>query len=196
MRSTRQLSNRSMLMPGLCVLVGSLFTSGVGMSSVYAAPPSNPNPTTDVSQSAHSWDKKLPSVSRFTVLSAFGGAAVRDEETGLVWEKTLETIELSWTAARVACADKDVGGRRGWRLPSVIELASLVDPSIRTGPTLPPGHPFTNVEMDAYWSATTIAGNPNSAWLVFFDTGKVLNGFKTIIFHSWCVRGGMNADQY
>ena len=189
MRSTRQLSNRSMLMPGLCVLVGSLFTSGVGMSSALAAPPSNPNPT-------HSWDKKLPSVSRFTVLSAFGGAAVRDEETGLVWEKTLETIELSWTAARVACADKDVGGRRGWRLPSVIELASLVDPSIRTGPTLPPGHPFTNVEMDAYWSATTIAGNPNSAWLVFFDTGKVLNGFKTIIFHSWCVRGGMNADQY
>src|SRR5678809_1356899 len=83
MRSTRQLSNRSMLMPGLCVLVGSLFTSGVGMSSVYAAPPSNPNPT-------HSWDKKLPSVSRFTVLSDFGGAAVRDEETGLVWEKTLE----------------------------------------------------------------------------------------------------------
>ena len=196
MRSTMQLSNRSMLMPGLCVLVGSLFTSGVGMSSALAAPPSNPNPTTDVSQSAHSWDKKLPSVSRFTVLSAFGGAAVRDEETGLVWEKTLETIELSWTAARVACADKDVGGRRGWRLPSVIELASLVDPSIRTGPTLPPGHPFTNVEMDAYWSATTISGNPNSAWLVFFDTGKVLNGFKTIIFHSWCVRGGMNADQY
>jgi hypothetical protein len=78
---------------------------------------------------------------------------VRDEETGLVWEKTLETIELSWTAARVACADKDVGGRRGWRLP-------------------------------------------NSAWLVLFDTGKVLNGFKTITFHSWCVRGGMNADQY
>jgi hypothetical protein len=78
----------------------------------------------------------------------------------------------------------------------VIELASLVDPSIRTGPTLPLGHPFINVEMDAYWSATTIAGNPNSAWLVFFDTGKVLSGFKTITFHTWCVRGGMNTDQY
>ena len=191
-----QLSNSSMLMPGLCVLVGSLFTSGAGVSSALAAPPSDPNPTTDVSQLTQNWDKKLPSASRFTILNAFGGAAVRDEETGLVWEKTLETTELSWTTARVACADKDVGGRRGWRLPSVIELASLVDPSIRTGPTLPPGHPFTNVEMDAYWSVTTIAGNPNSAWLVFFDTGKVLSGFKTITFHYWCVRGGMNADQY
>jgi hypothetical protein len=50
--------------------------------------------------------------------------------------------------------------------------------------------------MDVYWSATTVAGAPNSAWLVFFDTGKVFTGFKTITFHVWCVRGGMHADQY
>jgi len=191
-----QLSNSSMLMLGLCVLVGSLLSIEAGVSSALAAPPSNPNPTTDVSELTLNWDKKMPSASRFTTLSAFGDAAVRDDETGLVWEKTLETNEVSWTDARAACANKDVGGRKGWRLPSIIELASLVDPSIRTGPTLPLGHPFTSVQMDAYWSATTIAGNPNSAWIVFFDTGKVLHAFKTITFHVWCVRGGMNADQY
>lgn len=196
MRSTMQLSNSSMLMLGLCVLVGSLFTIGAGVSSAIAAPPSNPDPTTNVSELTQNWDKKLPSASRFTILSVFGDAAVRDDETGLVWEKTLETTELSWTNARAACADKDVGGRKGWRLPSISELASLVDPSIRTGPTLPLDHPFSNVQTDAYWSATTMAGTPNSAWLVFFDTGKVLNGYKTITFHFWCVRGGMNADQY
>jgi Protein of unknown function (DUF1566) len=196
MRSTKQLSNSSMLIPGLCVLVGSWFTIGAWGSSAFAAPPSNPNPTTDVSEPTQSWDKKLPSVSRFTILSAFGDAAVRDDETGLVWEKTLETTEVSWTVARAACADKDVGGRKGWRLPSIFELVSLMDLSMSTGPTLPLSHPFTNVQMDAYWSATTVAGTPNSAWLVFFDTGKVLNGFKTITFHAWCVRGGMNADQY
>jgi hypothetical protein len=185
-----------MLMRGLCVLVGSCFTIGAGASSGFAAPPSNPNPTTDVPELTQNWDKKLPSTSRFTILSAFGGAAVRDDETGLVWEKTLETKEVSWTDARAACADKDVGGRKGWRLPSISELASLVDPSMATGNTLPLGHPFTNVQLDVYWSATTVAGTPNSAWLVFFDTGKVLNGFKTITFHAWCVRGGMNADQY
>jgi len=196
MRSTLQLPNSSMLMRGLCVLVGSCFTLGAGVSSVVAAPASNPNPTTEVSELTQNWDKKLPSASRFTILSAFGGAAVRDDETGLVWEKTLETKEVSWTDARAACADKDVGGRKGWRLPSISELASLVDPSMTTGNTLPLGHPFTNVQLDVYWSATTVAGTPNSAWLVFFDTGKVLNGFKTITFHAWCVRGGMNADQY
>ncbi|MFI5223029.1 MAG: DUF1566 domain-containing protein, partial [Nitrospirales bacterium] len=168
MRSTLQLPNSSMLMRGLCVLVGSCFTIGVGVSSGFA----------DVSELTQNWDKKLPSASRFTILSAFGDAAVRDGETGLVWEKTLETTEVSWPDARAACANKDVGGRKGWRLPSISELASLVDPSIRTGHTLPLDHPFTNVQLDVYWSATTVAGTPNSAWLVFFDTGKVLNGFK------------------
>ena len=196
MRSTMQQSNSSMLMQGLCVLVESLFIIEAGVSSAVVAPPSNPNPTTDVSELTQNWDKKLPSASRFTILSAFGDAAVRDNETGLVWEKTLETTEVSWSDARAACANKDVGGRKGWRLPSISELASLVDPSIRTEHTLPLDHPFTNVQMDVYRSATTVAGTPKSAWLVFFDTGKVFNGFKTITLHPWCVRGGMNADQY
>jgi hypothetical protein len=80
-------------------------------------------------------------------------------------------------------------------LPSISELASLLDPSIRTAPTLPLGHPFTNVQ-DVYWSATTVTDNQKSAWLVFFDTGKVLYAFKTITFRAWCVRSDMNADQY
>ena len=194
MRRTRVLSANLML--GLCVFVGSVLTIGARANSAFADAQSNPNPTTAVSDLPQNWGKKLPSASRFTVLSAFGDAAVRDEETGLVWENTLETTELSWTDARAACVDKDVGGRKGWRLPSIFELASLVDSSMRTGSTLPLGHPFTNVLSDVYWSATTMAGNPNSAWLVFFDTGKVTNGFKTITFHVWCVRGGTSADQY
>ena len=194
MRSTRQVS--SSLILGLCVLVGSLFAIGARASSAFAEPQPNPDRTTDVSALPQNWSKKLPSASRFTVLSAFGDAAVRDDETGLVWERTLETTELSWTDARAACADKDVGGRKGWRLPSISELASLVDPSMTAGSTLPLSHPFTNVKTDVYWSATTLAGNPNSAWLVFFDTGKVTHAFKTITFHAWCVRGGINADQY
>lgn len=188
MRSTSRRSHIFLLLLGLCLLIGSVFTFGTSWKSAFA---------TDVPDLLlQNWSKKLPSASRFTVLSAFGSAAVRDDETGLVWEKTLETTELSWTDARAACANKDVGGRKGWRLPSISELASLVDPSMRTGSTLPLGHPFTNALADVYWSATTMAGNPNNAWLVFFDTGRVSYAFKTITFHVWCVRGGINADQY
>jgi hypothetical protein len=153
------------------------------------------NLATGASEPTQNWDKKVPNASRFTALSDFGGAAVRDEETGLVWEATLEQSEMSWTDARTLCADKDVGGRKGWRLPSISELSSLVDPSVKTLPTLPSGHPFINVQ-DVYWSATTVTDNMKNAWLVFFDTGKVLYAFKTITFHVWCVRNGTNADQY
>jgi hypothetical protein len=194
MRGVMPQSNSSMLMLGLSVLASSVFM--IGMRTVFAASQSNLKPPIGHSEITQNWDKKLPSASRFTVLSAFGDAAVRDDETGLVWEKTLETTEMPWSDARAACADKDVGGRKGWRLPTISELASLVDPSAQSGPPLPLGHPFTNLLTDVYWSATTVADNPKSAWLVFFDTGKATFAFKTITFHVWCVRGGMNADQY
>ena len=191
MRSTSQRSRSFMRIVRGCLLIGTVLILDAGWNNACAAS------TADVpSILLQNWSKKLPSASRFTVLSDFANAAVRDDETGLVWEKTLETTELSWSDARNACADKDVGGRKGWRLPSISELASLVDPSMRTGSTLPLGHPFTNAQADVYWSATTMAGNPNSAWLVFFDTGRVSYGFKTITFHVWCVRGGINGDQY
>lgn len=180
-----QIPNRSVLL-GLCIILAGL---------VIITFLSSHNLATRASELTQNWDKKFPSTSRFTALSDFGGAAVRDEETGLVWETTPETSEMSWTDARTLCADKDIGGRKGWRLPSTSELSSLVDPSVKTLPTLPAGHPFINVQ-DVYWSATTVTDNTKNAWLVFFDTGKVLYAFKTITFHVWCVRNGMSANQY
>lgn len=179
-----------MLIRGLAVLA--MLT--IAANRAGAASPSDLNPSRHLVE--QHWDKKLPGSSRFTILSAFGEAAVRDEETGLVWEKTLETIEMSWVDARSACADKDVGGRKGWRLPSISELASLIDPSVRSGPLLPLGHPFANLLGDVYWSATTMADDQKKAWLVFFDTGKATFAYKTITFHVWCVRGDMTANQY
>jgi len=122
-----------------------------------------------------------------------GNAAVRDNETGLVWEQSPATIILTWSDARFLCT-RTIGGRKGWRLPSVHELASLVDPT-QSNPALSPGHPFSNVQSAGYWSATTDAVDPTFAWFVNF-VGDVNDFSKTGTFHVWCVRGGMNADQY
>jgi len=145
-----------------------------------------------------SWDQTLPSSTRFIILSNFNSAAVLDRNTGLVWEKSPATTEVTWSAARSNCGNKNVGGQKGWRLPSFAELASLIDPSVPIpGPTLPPGHPFTNVQSAAYFSATTNADSPGNAWGVFFNLGFVGNLLpKPETFFVWCVRGGMNADNY
>ena len=158
-----------------------------------------------------SWDQTLAcattaSCPRFVVLSNFANAAVLDRETGLVWERSpgdtnndgivTNRDALNWVDGRLHCADKSIGGRKGWRLPSVIELASLVDPSVPSSAlTLPLGHPFMNVQSDDYRSATAVARN-SSVWGVRFDLGIVTADTETSPKFVWCVRGGMNADQY
>jgi hypothetical protein len=143
------------------------------------------------------WDKALPAAERFVVLEDFNNEAVRDNETGLVWERTPALGANSWSGATITCAQHAVGGRKGWRLPSFTELDSLVDPGVATpGLTLPPGHPFQNVQPSNYWSATTRATDPTVAFTVDFNLGNVYAFSKSSIYLLWCVRGGMNADMY
>lgn len=178
-------------------LIGALLyaVSIVGVMSASAAPTSKEDPHLSVTQN---WDKNLPSSSRFTVLATFNSEAVRDNETGLVWEKSPQTLTASWVNARSQCANKIVGGRKGWRLPSITELASLIDLSIvGPSPALPSGHPFLNVQPDEYWSATTSADVSTAAWTVIFNTnGHVGGNGKLSLINLWCVRGPMNADTY
>jgi len=119
-----------------------------------------------------SWDKKISNaIRRFKVLNGFNDEAVLDKETGLVWERSPSTETKSWPNARLFCAQKAVGGRGGWRLPSFYELASLVDPTVKTAgtPRLPGGHPFLDVQASAYWSSTVFAEEPGFTMVVGFD---------------------------
>jgi Protein of unknown function (DUF1566) len=81
-------------------------------------------------------------------------------------------------------------------MPGIQELASLVDPSVASpGPTLPPGHPFLNVQPPDYWSASTDAFGAIYAWSVFFGDGVVYNDFgKSTNLNVWCVRTGQGPD--
>lgn len=140
-----------------------------------------------------SWGKKITDASkRFeTVLD---GPAVLDKETGLVWEKSPNTTARTWTSAISYAYGKEVGGRKGWRLPTVEELASLVDTSVSGDPKLPSGHPFTNVQSGYYWSSTTNVSSTSSAWDVHFGDGDVFYGGKGGNNYVWCVRGGHGHD--
>lgn len=137
------------------------------------------------------WDTNNPSASRFT--TAFTGA-VLDKNTGLVWEQAPDAAPRAWADATHYCVNKAVGGTVGWRLPSVVELKSVQDPSLP--PPFVPASVFTGIQSVAYRSATTRAANPTLAWVVFFDNGTVFDAPHATPGHAWCVRGGMNADAY
>ncbi len=142
------------------------------------------------------WSQKLPASQRFQLV--LDNQAVLDKETGLVWERSPSTTTMNWYAAIYHCYNKVVGGRGGWRLPTVEEYMSLVDRT-QGPPTLPAGHPFLNVQSDWYWSATTDAIFTSSAWPVGFGDGTVgfsgaVSAAKYLNYFVWCVRGGHGHD--
>jgi len=143
----------------------------------------------------HSWDQKIDHKGRFVILSDWDKAAVLDKETGLVWEQSPSTSAVSsWQDAQFHCNELTTGNRFGWRLPILQELASLVDTNT-SGPDLPIGHPFSNVQLNFYWSATTYANATSNAWYVNFNDPSVsIAGKGDPGFFAWCVRGGQGAD--
>lgn len=102
----------------------------------------------------------VPSNPRFVLVMPVDGEyqAVRDEQTGLIWERVAvysglpgrQREGITWYNAMSTCLVRTTGGRYGWRLPTVPELASLVDPG-QSEPALPRGHPFVT-DTDARWS--------------------------------------------
>jgi hypothetical protein len=174
----------------LIVLVVGLVTPGSARAQVVPSP---------------LWGEPIQDPSRFVVLASFNNEAVYDQETGLVWEQAPTDSTRSWYLAQSECNSRAVGNRKGWRLPTIQELTSLIDPTVPSpGPTLPAGHPFNNVHTpgptnDAqYWSATTVA-SPSSdtvAWVVDFGSGGVgiLDKLRDGSAYHWCVRGGQGVN--
>jgi len=161
-----------------------------------------PNASTQTMAATPPWSQKLSAADRFQlVMGTFVRdpivhkeyPAVLDKETGLVWQRDTESTEQIWGNACIYCYQLSLGGRKGWRLPTIEELASLVDPS-QVNPALPEGHLFTNVKLSLYWSSSTVVGFPGYAWGVNFDNGFVGISDKMNGYYVRCVRGGHGYD--
>ena len=121
---------------------------------------------------------------------------VTDNLTGLVWLEDAncfgtrtwnEALSDSNGLSSGSCGLTDGSTAGEWRLPHIKELQSLLDFS-DANPALPSGHPFTNVQLDAYWSSTTFAFDGSSAWYVFMDDCFVYNSNKSDFSYVWPVR--------
>src|SRR3972149_6185120 len=108
---------------------------------------------------------------------------ITDKRTNLEWSKTAP-MPVSWERAKVWCE----GLGEGWRVPTVQELQSLVD-CTQYNPAVPAEFKDTTASS-GYWSATTIAGIPGSAWLVDFGGGDVDGDNKDFVNCVRAVRAG------
>lgn len=128
-----------------------------------------------------------------------GDGTVKAYLTGLIWLKNANGFGVrAWATAMTDCATLNSGElglsdgstEGDWRLPTVKELQSLIDFG-RSSPALPSGHPFTGVQLDAYWSSSTgSAGLADFAWRVYLHNGDAGYNGKTGTHYVWPVRGG------
>ena len=157
------------------------------------------------------WGGVIPGDERFVPTFVDGEGVTHaycDRQTGNVWDAAPEFFEgdnrPTWNSARDYCANNRTApwlGQKGGRLPTIAELASLVDTDSDLctggGPCLPDGHPFgDHVHSAFYWSASTRAVTPANAWFVNFGFGDLGGDGKGGKEQAWCVRGAMDADAY
>ncbi len=126
--------------------------------------------------------------SRFYVAALRPGEpVVFDTRTGRAWQQTSQS-ELSWSQALAHCERLTYGRRSDWRLPDVLELASLVD-ATREFLTIDP-LAFPNTGWTWYWSSSSSVWDAATGWDVLFTIGKVRPDRKAPGDSARCVTSG------
>lgn len=100
---------------------------------------------------------------------------IKDDMTKLMWEDTPHTSEtkVNYQEATQYCSDLKLGEIENWRLPTLMDLLSIVDykrykPAIKKE--------FSHVNKDTvYWSSTSYAKSDDEYWGVSFKDGATSN---------------------
>jgi Protein of unknown function (DUF1566) len=112
----------------------------------------------------------LPNPQTYDTVSTSG--IVVDRVTGLSWQRSADHALHSASDAQGYCAGLKLSGG-GWRLPTRIELLSLLDVSAHNpliDSVVFPATPFDH----AFWSASPVASDALSSWSVAFGFGDGL----------------------
>ncbi len=110
---------------------------------------------------------------------------VSDTATQLTWQRSAPSQTYDWKSATKYCAQLELDGK-GWRLPTIKELHTLVDES-RVMPAIDVSA-FPAAVSDYYWSSSQVPGFLTETWTVGFAYG--FDGFFGVDTgqHVRCVR--------
>lgn len=126
-----------------------------------------------------------------------GDGTIRDNTTGLLWQKCSRgqnndsncsgtATTINWSGALSYCTSLTLAGKT-WRLPSFNEIFSLVDTTKTSSPVMNTN--FPNTIQNLYWSSTTYASSTTFAWIASFNSGYTDVYNKTNSWYVRCVSG-------
>jgi len=115
-----------------------------------------------------------------------GDGTVTDNVTGLSWQQSVPTTTYAREAAVAYCAGLSLAGHTNWRLPSYVELFSVVDPGAFS-PSVDAAV-FPSTPSDYFWSSTPFAAASGSAWAVDFTSGDPSGLVVSLANYVRCVR--------
>lgn len=112
---------------------------------------------------------------------------VIDNVTGLIWQRTIDVGSFTWDGAKNYCDALTWAGQGDWRLPTEVELGSIIDET-KSGVSIDidvfPNTPMTG----AFWSSSPYIGSSGNAWAV---AGPFWQAFATSsMYRVRCVRSG------
>jgi len=125
----------------------------------------------------------LPNPQSFDVRAT---GVVLDRVTGLMWQRVVGAQQFTFADAKQHCTDLSLAGFDDWRLPSRLELVSIVDNS-RIQPAINVAA-FPDTPSDWFWTATPVGGNAEAAWYVYFYFGYPQAELVSNQFSVRCVR--------
>ena len=102
----------------------------------------------------------------------------------LEWQDDKDCTDKEFTYKEALKYAEDKGN--GWRLPTLKELKSIVNYS-KSYPAVDE-RIFENVASSHYWSSTSYASSPKSAWVVTFYNGTDYWSAKSSSYFVRCVR--------
>lgn len=120
-----------------------------------------------------------------------GNGEVKDNYTGLTWQQghASATATLTWNQADAYCKALALNAQ-SWRLPSLNELASIVD-DVPTGDVSPAidrtAFPVTSPDLQ-YWSASPYGTSTAERWTLNFEDGFTAHRPLATLGSARCVR--------
>lgn len=129
-----------------------------------------------------------------------GDGTVRDQATGLLWQKcsagqsgtscgTGTASAFTWALAVTYC-NSLVLASRTWRLPNINELRTIIDVTLGAAPLVYAAFPNTPLSVSQYWSSDSLVSPSNRGWYVYFLDGSTLFSDKVFTTsYARCVAG-------